>query len=346
MRPLQLWLPIWEVNPAGSPLAWDIQQAFARWDEDDVVWLIPGLDQFVRWVEPTIPRQEVAIPAKHFNRIAVYHVARNGDVSGLGALQYFPLGRLDDALLDTWLSVGERGALLAGEPLEEITLAELPEIGNGQFIGYRRPIRIRPQWTEANRPAFVLPKPLAQLLPFGGSLEQWAELEGMATIAKTSAQSLAQALRVATAYAGVYMSEGVTTVARASLMPIKVHEGEGGVIDITHRFVPSVRSLAQAVNSAEWCNLAMQPVTIRRVWGVFGLFWALLVERLEAMRPFCVCDHCKRLLPGPHKRRYCGPQDDAECFKARRSRDTQRCRAHPKSKGAAQSRIVKPQEGR
>jgi hypothetical protein len=346
MRPLQFWLPTLEGSPAGSPFAWDLRQAFARWDEDDVVWLIPWIDQVVRWVEPTIPRQEVAIPAKHFNRIAVYHVSRNGYLSGLGALQYFPSGRLDDALLDTWLSVGERGALLAGEPPEEIILAELPEIHDGQFIRYTRPARVHPQWTGANRPAFFLPKPLTPLLPFGGRWEQWAELEGMATVAKTSAQSLAQALRVATAYAGAYMSEGVTTVARASLMPIKVHEGEGGVIDVTHRFVPSVRSLAQAVESAEWCDLAMQPITIRRVWGVFGLFWTLLVERLEGMRPFCVCDDCKRLLPGPHRRRHCGPQDDAECFHARRSRDTQRCRAHQQSRGAAQSRVVKPPDGR
>jgi hypothetical protein len=346
MRPTQLWLPLWEVNPLSSPLARDIRQAFARWEEDDVVWLIPGLDQFVRWQDLTSGRRDVAIPAKHFNRIAVYHVDRNGYLSAAGADHYSPSGRIDDALLDAWLTIGESRALLAGEPPDHIVIDELPVIQDGQFIRYVGPARVRLQWTEADRPVFVLPEPLTQLLPLGASLEQGAELEWMAAIAKASANSLARALRVATAYAGPYISKGIASVARASLMPLKVHEGEAGVIDATQRFVPNVRSFAQGINSPEWCDLGMRPVIIRRVWGVFGLFWALLLERLEASLPFSVYEDCKRLLSGTHKQSYCSREDDIKCFNNRRSRTQRRSRAHQKPKGAAQSSPTKPPSGR
>jgi hypothetical protein len=328
MRPLQLWLPIWEVNPVGSPLARDIQQAFARWDNDDVVWLIPWIDEVVRWYDPTINQQDVAIPANSFNRIGVYHMGKNGYVWRTEASEYFPSGRIDETLLDLWLSIGETGVVPADALQEQTVLGEVPEISDGQFIRYR-------EWGASNQPAFFLPNALTELLPLGGNLGQWAELEAMAKIAKRSAASLAQALRVATAYGGPYITEGISNVARAWLLPIKLQEGEGGVMDATQPLVPNVRSLAQAKDSPEWRDHVAKPVTIRRVWGIFGLFWALLLERLEASQPFSVCVHCKRLLPGRHKRTQCGPQDDKDCFKAQQAKRQARSRAHHKPKGTA-----------
>ena len=162
MRPLQLWLPAWEVSPVGSAFAYDLQRAFAVWDGDCTVWFMPGLTRVERWENPSLMRQEVAIPAHYFNRVAIYHVGRKGHIWGLGARTYFPSGRIDDDLLDTLLSVGVRGAWDAGEPREVINVTEWPLI---RCPGCSRPWPTRSGatwwrgWQWATPPSTSWPRP-------------------------------------------------------------------------------------------------------------------------------------------------------------------------------------------
>jgi hypothetical protein len=67
-------------------------------------------------------------------------------------------------------------------------------------------------------------------------------------------------------------------------------------------------------------------VPIRRVWGATGLFWALLLERLEEGRPSASCRRCGRIIWGKQGKRFCSPSDDLLCFRERRAADRRNSR--------------------
>lgn len=56
------------------------------------------------------------------------------------------------------------------------------------------------------------------------------------------------------------------------------------------------------------------------------LILTLLLDRLEAQRPFIVCERCGRIIHGKDGKRFCGEGDDRECFKSRRTIDQRRSR--------------------
>jgi hypothetical protein len=75
----------------------------------------------------------------------------------------------------------------------------------------------------------------------------------------------------------------------------------------------------------EWLEL----VPVRRCWGVHGLFWALLIDRLESGRAFNLCERCAGPLPKP--RRLCGPKDFRGCFVAQAKERQRRKRSRDES---------------
>jgi hypothetical protein len=76
----------------------------------------------------------------------------------------------------------------------------------------------------------------------------------------------------------------------------------------------------------EWRATMAENIPIRRVWGMRGLFWTLLIERLHAGLSFQTCALCGRVLNGKRSKRYCDLKDDASCFRRRRATDMQKLR--------------------
>jgi hypothetical protein len=329
MRALQLWLSSCDVSRAWSSLIWDMQRAFAEYDGESTIWFLPWVDEVVRWEDPTIPRQEMALPAQYFNRVVIYHIGENRRVFGLGARQYFPSGRVDEDFLDSWLHMCEVGPVLTDRLPEAILLPELPVIRDHEFVGYVQAVVYR-EWDSSNQSAFYPPEPWAALFPFGVRQERLDELSFMVELARRNRDDLAGALRHASAASHLCISEGFTRQVRAWVIPIWLEEGVDGVIDAMQRFNfnQTIRTGAEALISPEWWNMVTQPIAIRRVWGLFGLLWALLLERLELKRSFSLCERCQRLLPGARKRRFCSQAENKKCFNERRLEDKYRSLGH------------------
>ena len=77
MRPLQVWLPTLSSTIASPAAGRDRQRAFGQWRGENVVWLLPDLEEIVRWKEKT-PRRLMAIPSERLEKIDIYHIAENG----------------------------------------------------------------------------------------------------------------------------------------------------------------------------------------------------------------------------------------------------------------------------
>ena len=84
--------------------------------------------------------------------------------------------------------------------------------------------------------------------------------------------------------------------------------------------------MKEALEQDSWRKWLEESVPIRRAWGAVGLFWALLLDRLEARRPFVICERCGRIISGKAGKKFCGKADDAECFNGRRAVDQRRSR--------------------
>jgi hypothetical protein len=76
----------------------------------------------------------------------------------------------------------------------------------------------------------------------------------------------------------------------------------------------------------EWSTYTKQVVSIRRTWGASGLFWALLLDALVDRQSFGTCERCGNIILGKRNKRFCGFNDNPNCFRERRAADTRRCR--------------------
>jgi hypothetical protein len=149
----------------------------------------------------------------------------------------------------------------------------------------------------------------------------------MRSIAEMSTAKEAGARDQATIEAGNWLSEGQSTVERAWLQPIISEEGEmGALFAIASRFGVEANSLENAYTNVSLRKQLDQHMAVRRAWGVPGLMWALLLDRLNAGQPFRHCKRCGRLISGKANKRFCAEQDNPECYRARKREDKRRSR--------------------
>ena len=157
----------------------------------------------------------------------------------------------------------------------------------------------------------------------------------MAKFARQSATDLPGALRAAVVEAQPYLFRGHSTVEHTWFRPTLGQKGAKHVLfnaEDRGLIVPQSRegcdenALNEALKQEAWQKSLAEPVPIRRVWGAVGLFWSLLLDRLEGQRPFIVCERCGRIIHGKDGKRFCGESDDHECFKSRRTVDQRRSR--------------------
>jgi hypothetical protein len=169
------------------------------------------------------------------------------------------------------------------------------------------------------------PGPLLNLIPFGGGIDEINGQALMEAIARGSAQDLEGALRRARDASAPYISDARTTMEAARFRPVWVKEGEDGLLGELYSAAtgdsPFVRTLKEAMEMPAWEEIMSKPVSIRRAWGPLGLFWSLLIDRLESERSFRVCELCGRVISGIRLKRFCGRDDNPECFRQRRAKD-------------------------
>lgn len=174
----------------------------------------------------------------------------------------------------------------------------------------------------------VWPKPIGPPMGFLSDFDDLFAQGQMVAIARKDANDHAGALQAARHQAGPYLSEGHTTLEWAWFYPTRWHEGDQGVAFAAEaRFNLSSGDgdeLDKAIRSRPWQSVLARRVPIRRAWGALGLFWSLLLNRLEATEGFAVCERCGHLSQGKRGKRFCGPKDNADCYRARRAEDRRR----------------------
>jgi len=131
-RPIEVWLSQVSENLAFPQVERDAKRAFQEKGDACTVWLIPGLDEKVRWQEGSFARM-LAIPSEHLDRIDIYHIGENGSAWGFDAENRFPQGTIR-GLLAVWLTMPSEARQL--HLLPEKTSIHLPRFKDGKHVGY------------------------------------------------------------------------------------------------------------------------------------------------------------------------------------------------------------------
>jgi len=179
-------------------------------------------------------------------------------------------------------------------------------------------------------------RPLKPIMPLLGAQDDLLAQAQMARLAARSAKDLPGALRLALVEARPYLSQGHSTLEHTWFRPALKQNGLKHVLfkaedrgltvprELRQRW--DENALKEAVKQDTWRKWLTEPVSIRRAWGAAGLFWTLLIDRLEEQRPFMVCERCDRIITGKAGKRFCNGSDDRECFQRRRTEDQRRSR--------------------
>jgi GH24 family phage-related lysozyme (muramidase) len=176
---------------------------------------------------------------------------------------------------------------------------------------------------------FQLPKPFENFAPGGVGMDTLVGQARMAKIARRSADDLGAALQQARDAIGPYITEGRSTQELAWFLPTLQKEGiERALHAAWFQFnLNDHKTPEEAMQSPAWKQEMEKCVPIRRAWGVLGLFWSMLLDRLEAGETFGVCERCHRTIKGKRGKRLCGPGDDIGCFAKRRAADRRKERS-------------------
>lgn len=180
------------------------------------------------------------------------------------------------------------------------------------------------------------PKPFEPLMPLLSGLDDIYAQVQMASIARRSRSDPQGALKAATVAAHPYVFQGYASREDAWLWPTLRTKGlpqvfwkaENDGLSVPPRSNWSKIGFEQALKQEDWRRWCAQLVPVCRVWGPIGLFWALLLDRLEERRLFSGCERCGRIIAARRRgKRFCGRSDDPECFNNRRAGDKRRARS-------------------
>ena len=175
-------------------------------------------------------------------------------------------------------------------------------------------------------------EPLFGFFPGGVTLDALYQCTKMSSIAKQSASDPRGALSRATTLAAPHLSDGYSTRALTWFLPTLQEVGEVRIViarGATHR-LDDAGTWEEVGKSEAWRAKMTEPVPVLRAWGALGLFWALLLERLESGRPLRICELCGRTLEGTRRKQYCGRNENLDCYRQRRTADRRRERERPR----------------
>jgi len=150
----------------------------------------------------------------------------------------------------------------------------------------------------------------------------------MRRIAEASGDDYCRANAEAATEAREWISDGQASLNEVWLQPIIAVEGEqGALFAIEARFGISAASLEQAYKSADLRERLSASTPVVRAWGVPGLMWALLLDRLSRAQVHRTCQRCGAFISGRRHKLYCSPSDNRTCFQARKADDRRRSRS-------------------
>ncbi|NDR57914.1 hypothetical protein [Aliiruegeria sabulilitoris] len=368
MKPIQLWLPM-IMGGAGRPTRQrDIQRLHAVWDGHDVLWTKPSWSGPEAWAQD---RMKVGcISGEEIECFRILHIGDGGGIVGPAAAGFGDLKI--DGLLDAWLgSEVQAVPSTAGTPFE-ISVPTVVEGGVTYLretfaseTGGHHPFRVleqdentaAAQWPPGDHdPRPISPQSealarepsdtdgtvalclrwaglLTSVMPSYTSEDDLFAQAQMRSIRDLARNDVEQARHSAEVAARNWVVDGQSSVNAAWLKPIIAAEGEdGALVAIYSRFDLDCGCLAEAYENPRLRRELRKPMGVRRVLGVPGLAWALMLDRLSEGQAERLCERCGQPISGRTNKRFCGETDNPDCFKARRSGDRRRSR-----KGSPQS---------
>lgn len=168
--------------------------------------------------------------------------------------------------------------------------------------------------------------PLTGYFPTGVNLDalhHWVKMYG---VIQQSTKDPRRALKRALDWLSDYVGEGRSDLAHSWLMPTIAEVRDiTTVIQRAETYgLSDASTWAEVARSKEWKERMTAPIPIRRAWGPIGLFWSLILERLENAQPIQFCERCGRSIGGTRRKKFCARNDDLQCFLRRRAADRQR----------------------
>jgi hypothetical protein len=360
MTPIQVWLPTVQGGIARPELRRDMHRMFRAWCGEDLMWTIPAWKGPRSWNQGST--RIGCVVGEFYECVDIMHVGANGAIVGSRAAA-FPKKSVN-GLLDAWLKRGSLGVapfhpdkrcyIKIPHPVEGGVLAELqPTFANvipfssvgrdrtvyGQWPSTATaPSTVSPEMESASTPLASPPKgtlplrvtwaaPFEDMKPLISTMDDLYTRDRMRLIAELSGTDAAEAHAQAAIEARDWLSKGQSTVARTWLEPINSEEGEmGALFAIASRFGIEANRFEDALSNASLRKELDHPMPVQRAWGVPGLMWALLLDRLNASQSFKPCERCGQLISGKADKRFCSEDDNAECYRARKRDDKRRSR--------------------
>jgi hypothetical protein len=211
---------------------------------------------------------------------------------------------------------------------EELNGPFLPFRHEGVLLGKSQKTGRNSLWT-----TLEWPEPFQFLIPKGDGMDLLLALLRMRTIAKQSALDPVKARRDARQECGSYLLDGKTSRYWSEFAPLYAEGGEEAVLFRAEDHGIRAANFQELLGSAQFWHAMSEVIPIRRAWGPVGLFWALLLDRLEGGARFGACERCGRLIEGKKGKKFCGPKDNSECHAGRRAADQRKSRARRSSSG-------------
>lgn len=364
MTPIQLWLPRIHGGIASPRLRSDMHRMFRAWTREHVMWSVPGWNGPKNWHKNEMCFG--CVNGENYECTRILLVSKKGTVIGFGAADFpnISVNGLLDAWLnfrsvdwvpcdrDEWIDeivprrvdggvthVKARLRLAYGNVLpftqvgpDQKAVAQWPPTPTSPSVvspelesALAEPHDAPPTGTIPIRIAW--PSPFEALLPLISFLDDLFARDQMRMIAEMSGSNLSDARAQATNLAQDWLSEGRATRGRVWLTPIVHEEGEqGALFAIESQFGVSISSLDEVRKNKSLCEKLEQPTPVQRVWGLPGLMWALLINRLNASLSFRHCQRCGRLISGKANKIFCSEEDNCECYRKRKRDDKRRSR--------------------
>jgi hypothetical protein len=159
------------------------------------------------------------------------------------------------------------------------------------------------------------PEPFTSLFSKSGGADSLLCLVNTKKIAEQSQTDRAGALSEAWAHGGKFISEGDASRFDIWLHPIINQSGiKGALFELENTLGLSFESIEEALASEKFQEKMFERVPVRRVIGIQGLFWSLLIDFLEEGRAFKFCRLCGNAIRGKKGKLYCSKVESPGCF--------------------------------
>jgi hypothetical protein len=164
------------------------------------------------------------------------------------------------------------------------------------------------------------------LFHVGDGFDVFYARDRMKQIARQSGHDPDGAIATARLAGGDYLSGGHSSLEWLWLRPALTHRGPETVLFEAEDHGFRSRNVGALLKMPDFRRKMDERVPIRRLWGPLGMFWALLLDRLESGQLFHRCQKCGRTLSGRKGKKFCSQSDNPPCFAERRAGDKQRSR--------------------